>query len=327
MVKSPLINSVLLLAALAVLFYLNLFFGSTTLSWEEVSSGTAHTIFFDIRLPKSITAILAGGGLAVAGLLMQTLFRNPLAGPYVLGVSSGAGLAVAIAMMLFGGVTDYLAGKSLISVAAVSGALLVMFFVLYISRRSKSNITVLLVGVMFSQILGAAQGIIEYISNPASLKSFIVWGMGSVSNTAMSDVKILMIVVLLLLFLTLFLSKSLNALLLNEAYAQNLGINVNRLRIFIIVIAACLTGIITAFCGPIAFVGLSVPIASRLIFKTSHQLHQIIYAFLLGAFTLLLCDCICQWLSSNYLLPINTITTLIGSPVVIYLLFKSRTIS
>lgn len=327
MVKSPLINSVLLLAGLAVLFYLNLFFGSTTLSWEEVSSGTAHTIFFDIRLPKSITAILAGGGLAVAGLLMQTLFRNPLAGPYVLGVSSGSGLAVAIAMMLFGGVTDYLAGKSLISVAAVSGALLVMFFVLYISRRSKSNITVLLVGVMFSQILGAAQGIIEYISNPASLKSFIVWGMGSVSNTTMSDVKILMIVVLLLLFLTLFLSKSLNALLLNEAYAQNLGINVNRLRIFIIVITACLTGIITAFCGPIAFVGLSVPIASRLIFKTSHQRHQIIYAFLLGAFTLLLCDCICQWLSSNYLLPINTITTLIGSPVVIYLLFKSRTIS
>ncbi len=327
MTKSPAVNIILLLTGLVLLFYLNLFFGSTTLNWSDVQSGIAHTIFYDIRLPKSITAIIAGGGLAVAGLLMQTLFRNPLAGPYVLGVSSGAGLAVAIAMMLFGGITDYLAGKSLISAAAVSGSLLVMLLVLFISKRSKSNITVLLVGVMFSQILGAAQGIIEYVSNPASLKSFIVWGMGSVSNTTLTDVKLITVIVMMLVTFTLFLSKSLNALLLNEAYAQNLGINVNRLRIFIIIITACLTGIITAFCGPIAFVGLSVPIASRLIFKTSHQLHQIVYSFLLGALTLLLCDCICQLLSSNYLLPINTITTLIGSPVVIYLLFKSKTLS
>lgn len=327
MTKSPAVNIILLLTGLVLLFYLNLFFGSTTLNSSDVQSGIAHTIFYDIRLPKSITAIIAGGGLAVAGLLMQTLFRNPLAGPYVLGVSSGAGLAVAIAMMLFGGITDYLAGKSLISAAAVSGSLLVMLLVLFISKRSKSNITVLLVGVMFSQILGAAQGIIEYVSNPASLKSFIVWGMGSVSNTTLTDVKLITVIVMLLVTFTLFLSKSLNALLLNEAYAQNLGINVNRLRIFIIIITACLTGIITAFCGPVAFVGLSVPIASRLIFKTSHQLHQIVYSFLLGALTLLLCDCICQLLSSNYLLPINTITTLIGSPVVIYLLFKSKTLS
>ena len=327
MTKSPAVNIILLLTGLVLLFYLNLFFGSTTLNSSDVQSGIAHTIFYDIRLPKSITAIIAGGGLAVAGLLMQTLFRNPLAGPYVLGVSSGAGLAVAIAMMLFGGITDYLAGKSLISAAAVSGSLLVMLLVLFISKRSKSNITVLLVGVMFSQILGAAQGIIEYVSNPASLKSFIVWGMGSVSNTTLTDVKLITVIVMMLVTFTLFLSKSLNALLLNEAYAQNLGINVNRLRIFIIIITACLTGIITAFCGPVAFVGLSVPIASRLIFKTSHQLHQIVYSFLLGALTLLLCDCICQLLSSNYLLPINTITTLIGSPVVIYLLFKSKTLS
>lgn len=327
MPKSLIFNSVVLLILTAVLMWVNLFFGSVTLSLNDISEGVNHIIFFDIRLPKAITAILAGGGLAIAGLIMQTLFRNPLAGPYVLGVSSGAGLFVAIALMVFGGVTDYFAGKTLISVSAIMGALLVMALVLFISKRSRSNITVLLVGIMFSQILGALQGLIEYMSNPASLKSFVVWGLGSVSNTSINDIKFLFPVVAITITMTFFLSKSLNAILLNESYAQNLGVNVNQLRILLILITAILTGIITAFCGPIAFVGLSVPIASRIIFKTSHQLHQLLYTFLLGGITLLFCDCICQMVSANYVLPINTITTLVGSPVVIYLLFKSKTIS
>lgn len=327
MPKSLIFNSVVLLILTTVLMWVNLFFGSVTLSLNDISEGVNHIIFFDIRLPKAITAILAGGGLAIAGLIMQTLFRNPLAGPYVLGVSSGAGLFVAIALMVFGGVTDYFAGKTLISVSAIMGALLVMALVLFISKRSRSNITVLLVGIMFSQILGALQGLIEYMSNPASLKSFVVWGLGSVSNTSINDIKFLFPVVAITITMTFFLSKSLNAILLNESYAQNLGVNVNQLRILLILITAILTGIITAFCGPIAFVGLSVPIASRIIFKTSHQLHQLLYTFLLGGITLLFCDCICQMVSANYVLPINTITTLVGSPVVIYLLFKSKTIS
>jgi iron complex transport system permease protein len=307
--------------------WLNLFYGSVTLSLNDISAGTNRTIFYDIRLPKTFTAFLAGGGLAVAGLLMQTLFRNPLAGPYVLGVSSGASLMVAVVMMVFGGVTNYFEGKALISVAAISGALLVMAFILFISKRSKSNITVLLVGLMFSQILGAIQGIIEYVANPVSLKSFVIWGMGSVSNTTNNDLVLFIPIVSIVFFSALFLSKSLNALLIGEAYAVNLGINVNGLRILIIVVTALLTGIITAFCGPIAFVGLSVPIASRLIFKTSNQLHQLLYCFILGAITLLLCDSVCQLLSGSYMLPINTITTILGSPVVIYLLFKSKTMS
>lgn len=327
MAKPFIINIFVLSLITLVLVWINLFFGNITLSVGEISSGYNHTIFYDIRLPKTVTAIWAGGGLAVAGLLMQTLFRNPLAGPYVLGVSSGASLCVAIAMILFGGVTDYFAGKTLISISAISGSLLVMGFILFISKRSKSNTTVLLVGIMFSQILGAVQGIIEYVSNPVSLKSFIIWGMGTVSNTTNNDLLLFFPVVTIVFLLALFLSKSLNALLLNEAYAQNLGINVNRLRVLIILVTAVLTGIITAFCGPIAFIGLSVPIASRLIFKTSHQLHQILYCFLLGAITLLMCDSICQIISSTYMLPINTITTIIGSPVVIYLLFKSKTLS
>lgn len=327
MSRAVIANLILLSIITAVLVWINLFFGSTTLSFGDIHTGAAHTIFYEIRLPKTITALLAGGGLAVAGLLMQTLFRNPLAGPYVLGISSGASLFVAIAMILFGGVTNYFAGKSLISLAAISGALLVMSFILFISKRSKSNTTVLLVGIMFSQILGAIQGIIEYISNPVSLKSFVIWGMGTVSNTTNADLLFFVPIVVFVFVLTLFLSRSLNALLLNESYAQNLGINVSRLRILIILVAALITGIITAFCGPIAFVGLSVPIASRLIFKTSHQLHQLLYCFLLGAITLLLCDSISQIISNTYMLPINTITTIMGSPVVIYLLFKSKTLS
>jgi iron complex transport system permease protein len=317
---------ILLLITVALLF-VNLFFGTITISLSDLKDGIASDIFYNIRIPKTFTAILAGGSLAISGLLMQTLFRNPLAGPYVLGVSSGAGLFVAIAMILFGGVSNYFIGKSLIGISAVTGSLLVMSLVLFISKRSRSNTTVLLVGIMISQILGAFQGLIEYMSDPAALKSFVVWGMGSVSNTSNKDIFILLPVCLIFCFATLFLSKPLNAILLNETYAQNLGINVNRLRLIIIVITAVLTGLITAFCGPIAFVGLSVPIACRLLFKTSHQLHQITYCFLIGAITLLLCDSICQILSESYALPINTITTILGSPVVIYLIFKSKTIS
>ncbi len=182
---------VLLLITSALLF-INLFFGSITISFSDLKEGVASDIFYNIRIPKTITAILAGGSLAISGLLMQTLFRNPLAGPYVLGVSSGAGLFVAVAMILFGGVTNYFVGKTLISVSAVTGSLLIMALVLLISKRSRSNTTVLLVGIMLSQILGAFQGLIEYMSNPAALKSFVVWGMGSVSNTSNKDIFILL---------------------------------------------------------------------------------------------------------------------------------------
>lgn len=325
--RSFIVNAIALGLLAGVLVFVNLFFGTISISFSDLGEGTASDIFYNIRIPKTITAILAGGSLAIAGLLMQTLFRNPLAGPYVLGVSSGAGLFVAIAMILFGGISNYFVGKSLISVSAIAGSLLIMSLVLFISKRSKSNTTVLLVGIMLSQILGAFQGLIEYMSNPAALKSFVVWGMGSVSNTSCKDIFILLPVCLIMCTATLFLAKPLNAILLNETYAQNLGINVNRLRLTIIFITAILTGLITAFCGPIAFVGLSVPIACRLLFKTSHQLHQITYCFLFGAITLLFCDAICQLVSNSYALPINTITTIIGSPVVIYLIFKSKTIS
>ena len=285
------------------------------------------TILYDIRLPKTLTCILAGSGLAMCGLLLQSLFRNPLAGPYVLGVSSGASLFVAIATMILASVNIsgiFFAGKAIVTLYSVAGAFLVTIIILFVSRRTNSNVTILLVGLMLSQVLGAAQGLIEYLSSADKLKTFVMWSMGSVGSTSLRDLAVIGPLTALVLLSAFFLVKPMNAILLNEQYAQNLGINVQGLRLRIIVITSLLVGMITAFCGPIAFVGISVPIASRLFFRTSHHLHQMVFCLLLGASVLLAADLISQLISTQFTLPVNTVTTLIGSPVVIYLLFKSK---
>jgi iron complex transport system permease protein len=326
--RSKFIWTILYLSLLLIgLAICDLCFGSINLFSLNSDDSLFSTILFDIRLPKTLTSIIAGSGLALCGLLMQSLFRNPLAGPYVLGVSSGASLFVAIATMLLTSVNIsgfYFMGKSIVTLFSIAGAFFVTFIILLVSKKNKSNVTVLLVGLMLGQILGAIQGLIEFVSSADSLKTFIMWGMGSVGSTTLSDIGFIAPVYMIAIICSFFLIKSLNAILLNEQYAQNLGIHVNRLRVSIIVIAAVLVGVITAFCGPIAFVGISVPIASRLFFKTSNHLHQIVFCLLLGASVLVCADVICQLLSSQFMLPINTVTTLIGSPVVIYLLFKSK---
>lgn len=305
----------------------DLCFGSVNLFSLQSSDPLFQTILYDIRLPKTLTSIIAGSGLALCGLLMQSLFRNPLAGPYVLGVSSGASLFVAIATMLISSVNVsgfYFMGKSIVTLFSIGGAFFVTFIILLVSRKNKSNVTLLLVGLMLGQVLGALQGLIEFVSSADNLKTFILWGMGSVGSTTLTDVYFMVPVYLAAIVAAFFLIRSLNAILLNEHYAQNLGVNVNRLRITIIIISAMLVGVITAFCGPIAFVGISVPIASRLFFKTSHHLHQLVFCLLLGACVVLTADVICQLVSNQMMLPINTVTTIIGSPVVIWLLFKSK---
>jgi iron complex transport system permease protein len=315
---------VLLVIALSIA---DLCFGGINLWILDKSDTLFSTILFDIRLPKTITCIIAGSALAMCGLLLQSLFRNPLAGPYVLGVSSGASLFVAIATMVLTSVNIsgvFFAGKAIITLYSIAGAFFVTLIILAISRKTKSNVTILLVGLMLSQILGAAQGLIEYLGSADSLKTFVMWSMGSVGSTTLSDMMVIAPVTLAILLSAFLLVKPMNAILLNEQYAQNLGINVNRLRLQVIVITSLLVGIITAFCGPIAFVGISVPIASRLFFKTAHHLHQMTFCILLGASVLLLADIICQLISSQFTLPVNTVTTLIGSPIVIYLLFKSK---
>ena len=328
MAKSKFILTTLYLTLTLVgLFICDICFGSINLFSINSSNPLFSTILFDIRLPKTLTCLIAGSGLALCGLLMQSLFRNPLAGPYVLGVSSGASLFVAIATMLLTSIHVsglFLFGKSVIAMFSILGAFGVTFIILLVSKKSRSNVTILLVGLMLAQILGALQGVIEFISSADSLKTFIIWGMGSVGSTTLSDLLFMFPIFLTMIFCAFYLIKPLNAILLNEQYAQNLGVNTNTLRLQVIIITAVLVGVITAFCGPIAFVGISVPIASRLFFKTSHHLHQITFCLLLGASTLLFADVVCQLVSSQFMLPINTVTTLIGSPVVIYLLFKSK---
>ena len=313
--------------ALTALLIADLCFGSVNLFSIKGDDPLFETILYDIRLPKTLTSIIAGSGLALCGLLMQSLFRNPLAGPYVLGISSGSSLAVAIATMLISSANIsgfYFMGKGIVTLFSIMGAFLVTLIILVVSKKNKSNVTVLLVGIMLSQILGAIEGLIEFVSSADSVKTFIMWGMGSVGSTTLQDLYFIIPIFIMAVIAAFFFVKPLNAILLNEQYAQNLGVNVAALRLSIIIITAVLVGVITAFCGPIAFVGISVPIASRLFFKTSHHLHQMVFCLLLGACVVLLADVICQILSSQFMLPINTVTTLIGSPVVIYLLFKSK---
>lgn len=321
------LNLIVLILALTALFIADLCCGSVNLFSLKSNDPLFATLLYDIRLPKTLTSIIAGSGLALCGLLMQSLFRNPIAGPYVLGVSSGASLFVAIATMLISSIQVsgfFIMGKSIVTLFSVLGAFFVTLIILLISRKNKSNVTVLLVGLMLGQILSALQGLIEYMSNADNLKTFVMWGMGSVGSTTLQDLYFIIPIYAVTVMASFFFIKPLNAILLNEQYAQNLGVNVNALRLSIIVMTAVLVGLITAFCGPIAFVGISVPIASRLFFKTSHHLHQMTFCLLLGACVVLAADVICQLLSNQFMLPINTVTTLIGSPVVIYLLFKSK---
>lgn len=319
-------NTLLLSLLLLVAFFCDVISGPVNLfSFNDPE--TVHTILFGIRLPKAFTALFAGPALALCGLLMQSLFRNPLAGPYVLGISSGSSLFVAIALMLLnlaGLGHFYFIGKSLVIVFSIAGALLVTLLILYVSNKSRNNITVLLVGIMLSQILGAMQGLVEFLANPDSLKGFVVWSMGSVGNTSFKDLLFIGPLCTLLFLLAFFLSKPLNALLLNDAYARNLGVNVDRMRMRIILVTAVLTGAVTAFCGPIAFIGISIPIMCRLLFRSSNHLHQITYCLLMGAIVLLACDAVTQTISKAIAVPINTITTIVGSPIVIWLIFKTR---
>lgn len=312
---------------LLLLFIADISFGSINLLSISKNDPLFSTIIFDIRLPKAITAIITGSGLALCGLLMQSLFRNPLAGPYALGISSGSGLFVAIATIMVSTVSfagHYFMGKSIVILFAILGALLVTLIILWVAQRNKSNVTVLLVGLMLSQIFGAIQGLIEYLGNAENIKTFIVWGMGNIGSTTLSDLSFIIPVYFVVVLYSFTCVKSLNAILLSEQYAINLGINIKSTRIRIIIICAILVGLITAYCGPIAFVGISVPIASRLFFKTAHHLHQIVFCLLLGAIVVLVADILCQLLSHQFALPLNTVTTIIGSPIVIYLLFKSK---
>ena len=277
-----------------------------------------------IRFPKALTAILAGAALSVSGLMMQTLFRNPLAGPYTLGISSGASLGVALLTMIGGVLSTFNFQLSTIGLplAAVIGATLVLLLVLAVSKRVTSNVSLLIVGLMFGSIAGALVSLLQNFANPDALKLFIVWTLGSLSSVGWSDMQMLVPVLLVGTLFALLALKPLNGLLLGEDYARGLGIHVERTRLYIVLATGLLAGGVTAFCGPIAFIGVAVPHIARGIFGTSNHRITLPASALIGACLLLVCDLLCSLFI--YPLPVSTVSALFGAPVIIWIILKNR---
>lgn len=326
-----------LLLGLAITFLLNISFGQVAIPIKEVAKSvfgigevkeTWNYIIVNFRLPKAITAMLVGIGLSISGLLMQTLFRNPLAGPYVLGLSSGSSLGVAFVIMGAAILPTFLAEIFLSSfgilLASISGSLFVLSLVFLVSKKLKDTMSILIVGLMFSSFTGAIVSVLTYFSTAEQLQKFTFWSMGNLGNLSWMQISILSLSVLFGVFLSLFSIKSLDAFLLGENYAKSLGINIKKQRNIIFMATGILAGSITAFVGPIAFVGLAVPHISKLVFQTSNHKTLFFATILLGAVIMLFCDTVSQLPGLDFTLPINAITSILGAPVVIWLLVRKR---
>lgn len=308
---------------LALFFCLDICSGSIWLSPFDTLSVMERNILHAIRIPKAITAVLAGAALSVSGLIMQTLFRNPLAGPYTLGVSSGASLGVAFLTMV-SGISGLAVSGLVVSlpIFACIGATGVLLLVLAVSRRVTGNVSLLIVGMMFGSIAGALVSLLQNFANPDALKLFIVWTLGSLSSVSWADMRLLLPILLLGTLFVILAMKPLNGLLLGEDYARGLGINVQRTRLYIVLATGLLAGGVTAFCGPIAFIGVAVPHIARGIFQTSNHRITIPACALIGAGLLLICDVLCSLFV--YPLPISTISALFGAPIIIWIILKNN---
>ncbi len=330
----------LVLAVLVVLFFLlDIAFGSVNIPIGDVVTilfgGTpaqeswANIVYYK-RLPDALTALLAGGGLAVSGLQMQTLFRNPLAGPSVLGITSGASLGVALVILMSGAFGGWLlgelglAGSLALVVAAFIGSAMVLLVVLTIARRVRDNVTLLIIGLMMGYITSALVSVLSFYSQKEEIQTFVIWGFGSFSDVSWSQMQLFAPVVLLGLGLTIFLIKPMNALLLGEQYATSMGLNVKRTRILIIACTGLLAGTVTAFCGPIAFLGLAVPHLTRSWLNTSNHRMLLPGVILTGMALAISCDLISRLPGVDAVLPINAVTAMIGAPVVIWIIIRQR---
>lgn len=325
---------VILLALLLLIFCCDIAFGSVRLPfaevWAALTGNSDDLIYREIilnhRLPKALTAILTGASLSVAGVLMQTLFRNPLAGPDVLGVTSGAGLGVALLTLTSSALPVFiLTGWGQIS-AAIAGAIAVLLLVVVVSVKIPQTVSLLIIGMMFGNFAGAIVSILQSASNPDTLKLFITWTFGSLSSVSWTYMSIMAPVVFTGILLAIILQKRLNVLLLGENYAMGLGISVYHTRLWIIVATALLAGTSTAFTGPIAFVGVTVPHLARGIFRSSN--HRVILpaSILCGAVIMLACDLISQLPGSQGTLPINSVTALFGAPIIIWIIAKNKSL-
>jgi len=297
--------------------------GTTKESWQY--------IILQYRLPKAVTAILVGSGLSICGLLMQTLFRNPLAGPFVLGISSGASLGVAILVLGISAFSGSLVGLAFsnigLALAASIGALLVLSAVLLAAKKIKNTMSILIIGLMFGSFTAAIISVLAYFSSAEQLQQYVFWTFGSLGNLGWDEILILSILYIIGMGLLLTIIKPLNSLLLGENYAVSLGVNLKRTRNVTLVITGLLTGVITAFSGPIAFIGLAVPHLTKLLIKTSDHKILVPAVIIIGAIVMLISDTIAQLPNSEYTLPINAVTSLFGAPIVIWLLVRKRKIT
>ena len=321
-----------------LLFFLNLFVGSVTIPFSDLfnvffgeeSSQTIKTIVLDYRLPQAVTAIFAGAALSVAGLLMQTLFRNPLADPSMLGISSGAGLGVAITILLTGVIgnsalsTMGIWSNLGVSLAAFIGATLVLLLILGFSSRVRNMTTLIIIGLMVSYLAGSLTDIMKFFSMKEDIHAFVIWGMGSFSAVGTSKLTFFSISIIIGLFASLFMTKNLNITLLGDLYAENLGLNIKRNSLFIVLVSGYLTAIVTAFCGPIAFLGLAIPHLTRFIFRTSDHKVLVPATMLIGMVISLLCNLVARMPGFEGNLPINAVTAFIGAPVVIWVILRKR---
>jgi iron complex transport system permease protein len=324
------------LFVLVIIFLLlDIFLGSVSIKASEVigaifrhTGSNYETIILKFRVPKAITALTVGVALSLSGLQMQTVFRNPMAGPYVLGISSGASLGVAFVILGFSASITPLSlnglGNWILVVASWVGAGMVLLLVMIISSRVKDIMTVLILGIMLSSGISAIVTIMQYFSNESMLKAYVIWTMGSLGNLTAAQLNVLLISVSAGVLMSLFSTKMLNALLLGENYAESIGLNVKLARIVIFVCTSILAGSVTAFCGPIGFIGMAVPHIVRILFKTSDHKILVPGTILLGGTVMLLSDIISQLPGSESVLPINAITSLIGIPVVIWVILRKN---
>ena len=329
----------LLFFASLVFFVLNLLLGTVEipvaailriLLGDESVSEIWRNIILSSRVPQALTATVAGAGLAVSGLQMQTVFRNPLAGPSVLGISNGASLGVAFVVLLsgsLGGVAlsrlGYL-GDAAMSIAAIVGSLAVMALILYVSQKVKGNVTLLIIGVMIGYLATAIIGVLKFFSAEEDVKAYVVWGLGSFARVSGDQMMLFVLLMVGLLPLSMLLSKTMNLLLLGDLYASNLGLNLRRARLLVISCSGILVAIVTAYCGPIMFIGLAVPHLCRALFQTSDHRILMPATMLAGACLALVCNLVARMPGFEGALPVNSVTALVGAPIIASVIFRRR---
>ena len=338
--KRPVALYMLLITLLIFVFFLlNILLGSVQIPFKDVwhilwgdynGNEIWQNIVWKSRIPQALTALVAGAGLSVSGLQMQTVFRNPLAGPSVLGISSGASMGVAFVVLLSGTIGGValskvgVMGEIALTISAIIGSLSIMALIIFVSQKVKGNVTLLIIGVMVGYVANAVIGVLKYFSVEEDIRAYVIWGLGSFARVSGNQMTLFVSIMLVLLPLSFLLVKTLNLLLLGDAYARNLGLNIRRARLQVITCSGVLVAIVTAYCGPIIFLGLAVPHLCRSLFRTSDHRILMPASLLMGGAMALVCNLIARMPGFEGALPVNSVTALVGAPVVISVLFNKR---